>query len=148
MALQRLCTQRGREIRGFRLGETLGEGTFGRYRAAGSGLRGHAATHARTPSVKVAIDHANQQCAVKIVPCLPSNPASHQVGDGGSARERPSGLSVGSFFLAQELKKEASVHILMKHDNVVKFFFIVEEPDYTFFFMELAVGGELFDRIG
>ncbi len=37
---------------------------------------------------------------------------------------------------------------MMRHSNIIVFFFLVEEPDFTFLFFELAEGGELFDRIG
>jgi hypothetical protein len=46
------------------------------------------------------------------------------------------------------MTKEAIVHRLMRHGNFVRFFHLVMEPDVCFFLVELAVGGELFDRIG
>jgi len=51
-----------------------------------------------------------------------------------------------AFHFAQ-LRAEIKVMESIKHDNVIRFFEVFEDLDNLFIVMELAAGGELFDRI-
>ena len=45
-------------------------------------------------------------------------------------------------------RKEATIHQMMDHPNLVRYFYSKVFNDSIIMLMELATGGELFDRIG
>jgi calcium-dependent protein kinase len=61
-------------------------------------------------------------------------------------KSRFSGGSDTAFHFAQ-LKAEIKVMETIKHDNVIRFYEVFEDQDALYIVMELASGGELFDRI-
>ncbi len=66
--LQRTQTQRGREVCGYRLGDTLGEGTYGRCGALMNGSGSSRCSWCGLRRVKLAVDANHHAAAVKIIP--------------------------------------------------------------------------------
>ena len=46
------------------------------------------------------------------------------------------------------IRKEISIHKLLKHQNIIAFLGYRQHAHYHYLFLEYAIGGELFDRIG
>ena len=95
-------TQRGLTIKSYVIGETIGEGSFGKVRLA---------NHVETKS----------QVAVKVL--LKAKVSEEQA------------------------KKEITIQSLLSHPNIIQLITSKTSPEAIFIFLELAPGGELFDRI-
>ena len=48
----------------------------------------------------------------------------------------------------KEVRKEVCIHKMLRHVNVTKFIAVAQSPSAWFMILELAPGGELYDRIG
>lgn len=44
--------------------------------------------------------------------------------------------------------KEAVIHSMLKHPNIIRYYGQRSEPKMEYIFLEYASGGELFDKIG
>ncbi|KNE59885.1 CAMK/CAMKL/CHK1 protein kinase [Allomyces macrogynus ATCC 38327] len=121
-----LGTLRDREIHGFSLLETIGEGTYGKVKLA------HNPSTGESIAIKIlckkTLDSASQDDAV---PVVPANDQSHV----------PKSTSIA------RLEKEITIHRALNHPNIIRLYESYEDRHYMFLLMELAAGGELFDKI-
>lgn len=46
------------------------------------------------------------------------------------------------------VRKEAHIHNLLSHDNIISYYGQRQDQNYVYMFIEYVSGGELFDRIG
>ncbi|KAI9223803.1 kinase-like domain-containing protein [Blastocladiella britannica] len=143
-------TLRERTVRGFLLKETIGEGTYGK--------------------VKIAVNPATgERIAIKIMAkkALVASQAAEDdasgVGNGGaddrtvvaaataaaaaSARvAADAGYTLASSSL-RRLKRELDIHRALFHPNIVRLYDHHEDDTFVYLLMEMAAGGELFDKI-
>ncbi|KAJ3365437.1 Chk1 protein kinase [Allomyces javanicus] len=126
-----LGTLRDREIHGFSLLETIGEGTYGKVKLAHNPATGESI--AIKILCKKTLDGASQDDAAPAapMPVVPANDQSHA----------PKSTSVA------RLEKEITIHRALNHPNIIRLYESYEDRHYMFLLMELAAGGELFDKI-
>ncbi|KAJ3372012.1 Chk1 protein kinase [Allomyces arbusculus] len=122
-----LGTLRDREIHGFSLLETIGEGTYGKVKLAHNPATGESI--AIKILCKKTLDGASQDDAAPVPP--PANDVSNA----------PKSTSIS------RLEKEITIHRALNHPNIIRLYESYEDRHYMFLLMELAAGGELFDKI-
>ncbi|KAI9189889.1 U3 small nucleolar RNA-associated protein 15 [Blastocladiella emersonii ATCC 22665] len=121
-----------RVVRGFVLKETVGEGTYGKVKVAINAVTGERI------AVKIMAKRAFEVADSQADPMTQAAPpASTAVGNGHDLRQSSLG----------RLQKEITIHSALKHDNVIRLYDHYEDDQFGFLLMELAAGGELFDKI-
>ncbi len=47
-----------------------------------------------------------------------------------------------------EVRREAHIHNLLSHENIIRYYGQRQERNFVYMFLEYASGGDLFDLIG
>jgi serine/threonine-protein kinase Chk1 len=93
--------------------------------------------------VKLAINHVTgEQIAIKIIRTAGFN-VQNQFTESQLGETQNNGVT-NTF----ELHREIAIHKALNHHNILRLFDHVDERQFQYLLLELAAGGELFDKIG